>query len=392
LIGSIIGLLALSLLGLCCCRYCWFVSFNTFFSLQTLDQIRLLGRRSYGFNNEESIKLYHIERCTDLNCVSIDEITPSDIFSMPQKNYLIYQASDQSTISSPPSGRVLSSSLSNRRDVMLKDRDESQMIDIRPGSFLSMVEDHERCQSSSGVSVQKVKLVDRTSPARSMRIKTPNRICTDEAYGTPVDNFTNGGNVKVARIKSTTEPRIFGANRHLHKIVDNGQSEEARPKSKTPQRVTTIRLGSLLPKGQTQLGVNHQPICADDIDTTGESCCLSPNQKKDQVTVTRVRSVHRPKEFNQLSSSPTGRSDQLSTVSPSITSISPISTAIDCSSVDTDRSKSIEQTVKKKTPSKGHANSLVQSSCTVERIPRTNTVNSTKNTKGTIPISFTTYV
>ncbi|CAF1046129.1 unnamed protein product [Adineta steineri] len=67
-----------------CCRYCW-----------------LLGGRSYGFKNEEN-EFYHIERCTDPECLwSNETISTSDIFSVPYKSYFTSRAWDEDTICSP---------------------------------------------------------------------------------------------------------------------------------------------------------------------------------------------------------------------------------------------------------------------------------------------------
>ncbi|CAF1046054.1 unnamed protein product [Adineta steineri] len=66
-----------------CCRYCW-----------------LLGSRSYGLKNEEN-EFYHIERCTDPECLwSNETISTSDIFSIPYKNYFTSRAWDEDTICS----------------------------------------------------------------------------------------------------------------------------------------------------------------------------------------------------------------------------------------------------------------------------------------------------
>lgn len=290
---------------------------------------RLLGGHLYGLQSGDP-ELYHIDRCNDRDCPWNNGVISPDIFSSPKKKYLVYPASDESTTPSPTNGTFLSDSFDNTKDILTKSPDDLEMIECRNNSFVSMNEDPARCQSTSGVSVTKIKLADRLFPRGNNSIKPPNRVSNDTTEHMPKDKLTNNnGNIKVSRIKSSATSRILSGNTHLQTNNESDRGEDTRPKSSSTDDVKTVRVTSLLSKRLTDQSIDRKTTSVDKEHPINLSFRPTANVKKDNVTVTRVPvSQLQQRESNELCSPSTETSKSSPIVSPVNLSTSSVSSRV----------------------------------------------------------------
>ncbi|CAF1260275.1 unnamed protein product [Adineta ricciae] len=288
LIGTIIGVLslfALTVICFCCCRYCC-----------------VLGNRLYGFKEDGNNELYHIDLCTDPNCYWTNISISSSAFTLSGDKHNRYRILNES----PISRTTLSSSLSNTKDCLVEDADETELVDFRADSFLSMTED----RPISNVSVQKVKYNERSNGSGNIHIiKSPLRPSSNEKEKLPTENCTSAGSVKVFRVKSLVPLKMSKTN-------DPKEGTASKPQSVDTVRITHVnnlllqRSADPLVDQKLNNSSNNEPIHS------------SANPKKDNVIITRVLADQSLKEPHSSPSSAIRTIIAPPTMSPTTISVS----------------------------------------------------------------------
>ncbi|CAF3784555.1 unnamed protein product [Adineta steineri] len=133
LIGTLIGLILLAALVLCCCLY--------------FHNLCLFGARGYVYKREQTIGLYHIERCIDADCHWFNGVKSSDAFSSPNTSHSDRTDLTQST-KNCINPKISSNTIVNR-------------------AFIN--------QSMVGISISRIKLNKENSKEGNGTIKSPNR-------------------------------------------------------------------------------------------------------------------------------------------------------------------------------------------------------------------------
>ena len=175
LIGTIAGLVLLTTLALCCClccHFCWCVTMgssttNTCSLLSFSSPCAALGDPS----KHGKIELYHIERCTDHNCIrnmELDAYQESDSYHLLDKT-ITAPASPQPIMVSPPLGTIH-----------------------------SPVYTRFRRKSTPNISVSKIKIDNRIHSLPNASIQPPNRRLNS---GGSMESPNIGGIVIVSRVK-----------------------------------------------------------------------------------------------------------------------------------------------------------------------------------------------
>ncbi|CAF1179540.1 unnamed protein product [Adineta steineri] len=133
LIGTLIGLILLAALVLCCCLY--------------FHNLCLFGARGYVYEREQTIGLYHIERYIDANCHWFNGVKSSDASSSPNTSHSDRTDLTQST-KNCINPKISSNTTVNR-------------------VFIN--------QSMVGISISRIKLNKENSKEGNGTIKSPNR-------------------------------------------------------------------------------------------------------------------------------------------------------------------------------------------------------------------------
>ena len=233
-----------------------------------------------------TLELYHIERCTDSNCLYSNRLIST---SNPQKNGLVNDSFNNSIHSLSTVQTFISSSS------LIEDIDESTMCSFRDGSCLSFSNNHTRRKSISGVSVIKIKLDHKAYPMGNPGIRPPNRRSDEEIDDLTITKLDNRKHVKVSKVKMDTQSTGYDPNINVDKNNRIGSVEESNFQCESENILQEMNYF------KKPVSAMHKPLLQwsnsdmnhlDIINESEVTSCQSADVKRSQVTVIRVPSSH----------------------------------------------------------------------------------------------------